>query len=151
MSLNKKELYQSQISSPADFKDCIAEIRKNLQPKTCILLQGELAVGKTTFVQKFCETYQLRAVASPTFSLHHLYENEKISIHHFDLYRLTNHQEIETSGLFETFQTSIGIVFIEWPSRISLADLPLDWFIYLVEIEKLAETSRHLKLSRLFG
>lgn len=150
MSLNRSEILQQHVLVPNDFLNCIVQLENNLVRKTCILLEGDLAAGKTTFVQKFCEFHQLPTATSPTFSLHHIYQNKKIEIHHFDLYRLATTDEIATSGLWDVLASSQGVVFIEWPSRISENDLPLDWTLLLIELTQISEQKRHLTLSRLF-
>lgn len=150
MSLNKKEIFQTQIFNPNDFLQVIQILKMHINERTCILLEGDLGSGKTTFTQKFCESYFLNDVSSPTFSLHQIYENNKIKINHFDLYRLKSEEDIETSGLWEVLGELKGLVFIEWSNRISEDDLPLDWNLFKIEINKKNEYQRLVILSRLF-
>lgn len=151
MSLNRKNIYQLEVGSVTELKQVAEKIQNQVHGKTCILLEGDLAAGKTTLVQKFCELYSLPSISSPTFSLHHVYENDRIQIHHFDLYRLNSSDEVETSGLWDVLSSSSGIVFIEWPSRISENDIPADWLLFAIEISILSESKRSVKLSRLLS
>lgn len=136
MNVNRKIILSEKIKDKSGLSNIISALKPRLGNKTCILLSGDLASGKTTFVQLFCESYGLRNISSPTFSLHHVYENENITLDHFDLYRLQNSDEIETSGLWDVFSKKTGLVFIEWASRISVADLPMDWTFFEVELTK---------------
>ena len=152
MNLNKTIFLETVINNPDDYTELISVLKTDLgHLPSCILLKGNLGAGKTTFIHQFCKTYGLNHVSSPTFSLHQSYQNSKIKIEHFDLYRLTTFEEIETSGLWEIVADLANtIIFIEWSERISYSDLPLDRRIYELEIHKLDETKRHFQLSRFF-
>ncbi len=146
MNLNTKIILSEKIQDKAGLNKVIFNLKPRLGEKSCILLNGELAAGKTTFVQLFCESYGLRNMASPTFSLHHVYKNEKITVDHFDLYRLHSSDEIETSGLWDVFSKKQGLVFIEWASRLSVLDLPMDWTFFEVELSKVSNISVNERL-----
>ncbi len=55
-------------------------------------------------------------VLSPTFNIVFEYEIKKFTIKHFDLYRLTNNNDIKNIGLFENSKQNITL--IEWPELI---------------------------------
>ena len=149
MSLNKVEIFKGFIKSANDYHDVVNFLKPLFEKKTCILLVGDLAAGKTTFVQKFCATYSLQSVSSPTFSLHQVYSNDQITIDHFDLYRLQTADEIETSGLWDVLSKNNALVFIEWSERISAVDLPRDWKIFEISIERLNDEQRCLSIHSL--
>ncbi len=146
MSLNRVEIFKGYIKSADDYHDAINFLKPLFQKKTCILLVGDLAAGKTTFIQKVCATYSLYLVSSPTFSLHQIYTNDQITVDHFDLYRLLTADEIETSGLWDVLSKDKALVFIEWSERISTADLPRDWKIFEISIEKTNNDQRYLNI-----
>lgn len=83
---------------------------KNLLPQTLklnIWLEGNLGVGKTTFVRYFLRSLGfLGKVKSPTYTLCEPYQmnidNQILELHHFDLYRMQTPMEWEDAG-FETF------------------------------------------------
>ena len=139
MNSNKKIIFKKTIQDHSGLNEVILKLKQLLFEKSCILLTGDLASGKTTFVQLFCESYGLKNISSPTFSLHHVYENEKITVDHFDLYRLASSDEIETSGLWDVFSKNKGLIFIEWASRISVSELPLDWNFFEIDLIKVQD------------
>ncbi|WP_296329313.1 tRNA (adenosine(37)-N6)-threonylcarbamoyltransferase complex ATPase subunit type 1 TsaE [uncultured Acidaminococcus sp.] len=80
-----------------------------------VLLDGDLGAGKTTLVTEIAETMGVdrRDVSSPTFSLMNIYRGKKLTLQHFDLYRLTSHEELDDIGFYEYVGTS-GVTFVEW-------------------------------------
>lgn len=75
-----------------------------------VLLQGDLASGKTTLVKKFVKNIGIEdSVTSPTFSLQTQYGNH---IYHYDLYNKSL-EEFISLGLLEEFEKD-GIHFVEW-------------------------------------
>ncbi|MGM0533755.1 MAG: tRNA (adenosine(37)-N6)-threonylcarbamoyltransferase complex ATPase subunit type 1 TsaE [Campylobacterota bacterium] len=71
-----------------------------------VFLHGDLAAGKTTFVQHFASK---KAVTSPTFSLQNCYGD---GVYHYDLYTIDT-QKFMHSGLIYELEKE-GIHFIEW-------------------------------------
>ena len=147
MHLNKKELLKKEIFHLDDYQSVVDFLKAQMTSKTCILLNGELAAGKTTFVQIFCQTYSLKNILSPTFSLQQIYSNLEICINHFDLYRLNSPDDVETSGLWDVLSEDKGLVFIEWPSRISMLDLPLSWKLLEIHFDKFDDGKRVVTVS----
>lgn len=81
-----------------------------------ITLSGDLGAGKTTFSQGFIRALLPNArVKSPTFSLIESYPLADKEIHHLDLYRLQDPEELEYLGLRDLFWHNICL--IEWASR----------------------------------
>jgi len=75
-----------------------------------VLLQGDLASGKTTLVKYYVKSLNLEdIVTSPTFSLQTLYGKD---IFHYDIYNKTL-EEFLALGLVEEFEKD-GIHFVEW-------------------------------------
>jgi tRNA threonylcarbamoyladenosine biosynthesis protein TsaE len=83
-----------------------------------------MAAGKTEFVKIWCEIHEVQGVSSPSFGLHQQYLGSQGSVHHFDLFRLKNEADIESTGFWEILNESSWLVFIEWPERIHKSDLP---------------------------
>ena len=78
-----------------------------------VLLQGDLASGKTTLVQKYLDSLKLKdKVTSPTFSLQSIYSN---NIYHYDMYNKTL-DEFISLGFLEEFEKQ-GVHFVEWGSN----------------------------------
>ncbi|MBQ2308064.1 MAG: tRNA (adenosine(37)-N6)-threonylcarbamoyltransferase complex ATPase subunit type 1 TsaE, partial [Clostridia bacterium] len=67
-----------------------------------IALYGDLGVGKTAFVRGFTSLFSPNArVKSPTFALVNEYKGEKISVFHFDMYRINDEDELYSIGFYD--------------------------------------------------
>ena len=81
-----------------------------------ITLEGQLGAGKTAFSQGFIQSLLPNArVRSPTFSLIESYQLATSSVHHLDLYRLIDAEELEYLGLRDLFWHNVCL--IEWASK----------------------------------
>ncbi len=78
-------------------------------------LKGTLGAGKSFFAASFVNALldQKTTILSPTFNLLYSYQTPKGRVHHFDLYRLKNVEELENIGFFDCLKD--GICLIEWP------------------------------------
>lgn len=95
-----------------------------------IALTGDLGAGKTTLSQHLCGHFGVRDVVSPTFAIWHLYEGEKGTIHHFDLYRIDEENELDEVGFFDAIASG-ELVLIEWANRFAHL-IPSDaWWVHL--------------------
>ena len=104
-----------------------------------VALFGDLGVGKTAFVRGFTRAIAPNArVKSPTFALVNEYKGEKLSVFHFDMYRIETLSELYSIGFFEYLERG-GICLIEWSENIYSA-LPED--TVFVKIEVLDENTR---------
>lgn len=80
------------------------------QRNIVVLLQGDLASGKTTLVQNYLEFKDIHSeVTSPTFCIQNVYDN---GVYHYDVYNKTL-EEFISLGLLEEFEKE-GIHFVEW-------------------------------------
>ena len=83
------------------------------------LFYGEIGVGKTSFIKKFCKELRVSdIVSSPTFSIvnQYLNVNDEI-IYHFDFYRTEKKEEVFDIG-YEEYLFSSSYCFIEWPEKL---------------------------------
>ena len=98
------------------------KIADKISQKDCILLYGEIGVGKTTFTRNLINYLQKREgvtsteVLSPTFNLLYEYDVNNLKIMHYDLYRIKNSKELDQLGIFREDLNSIKI--IEWPELV---------------------------------
>ena len=100
----------------------INEVAKKIidqNPNKVILFNGEMGVGKTTFIKELAKVLGVNEpTSSPTFSLVNEYEttNNQL-VYHFDVYRLKQESEALDMGIDE-YLYSGNWCFIEWAEKI---------------------------------
>lgn len=110
-----------------------------------ILFTGEMGAGKTAFTKGLGDFFEVtEPVTSPTFALVHEYPG-KIPIFHFDLYRITNFDDLYAIGFFDYLDKD-GIIAAEWSENIPGLENELDNVIK-IDITKLDENSRSISIS----
>jgi len=73
------------VCSLGELESFVKEIISEIGSDGIVLLKGNLASGKTTFVKKFVKSLGLHVdVSSPTFSIMNEYENR---VCHYDIYQ----------------------------------------------------------------
>ncbi|VBB69852.1 TsaE protein, required for threonylcarbamoyladenosine t(6)A37 formation in tRNA [invertebrate metagenome] len=90
-----------------------------VRPGTVLTLSGVIGSGKTTLARSLIRAAvgEEVEVPSPTFTLVQTYDTPSgITIWHFDLYRLSTHEEAFELGIEDAFTD--GISLIEWPERL---------------------------------
>ena len=82
-------------------------------------LNGDLGVGKTVLAQGFASGLGIsEAVNSPTFTILQIYEEGRLPLYHFDVYRIEDPEEMYEVGLDE-YLYGQGVCLIEWAEMIS--------------------------------
>jgi len=91
---------------------------KEAEPGCVICLDGDLGAGKTVFTQGFAAGLGIREpVNSPTFTILKEYEDGRLPLYHFDVYRIGDISEMDEIGYEDCFYGD-GVCLVEWPSRI---------------------------------
>lgn len=79
-----------------------------------IVLNGQLGAGKTTFTKGLAKALGVqRTVTSPTFNILKTYQG-RLTLNHFDLYRVDNVDEISELGFDEILTDNSAVSVIEW-------------------------------------
>jgi len=87
-------------------------------PGEVYCLDGDLGVGKTVFTQGFAGGLGIReAVSSPTFTIVQQYDEGRLPLYHFDVYRIGDVSEMDEIGYEDCFFGE-GVSLIEWSSLI---------------------------------
>ncbi|MCI9105108.1 MAG: tRNA (adenosine(37)-N6)-threonylcarbamoyltransferase complex ATPase subunit type 1 TsaE [Lachnospiraceae bacterium] len=95
------------------------QLGKQAQPGQIYCLDGELGVGKTVFAQGFAAGLGIsEPVSSPTFTILQQYEEGRLSLYHFDVYRIDDVEEMDEIGYEDCFYGD-GVCLIEWSQRIT--------------------------------
>ncbi len=103
-------------NSPEDTIQFGNKIGNILKPGMILLLYGDLGAGKTCLASGILKSLGVNEyVTSPTFTLVNEYEG-RLSVAHFDLYRLNEPEELYDIG-FEEYLYGERVVLIEWPER----------------------------------
>lgn len=124
--------------SPKDTFEFGVSIGKKAKSGDVICLTGDLGVGKTVFTQGVAEGLGIHeAVCSPTFTLIQEYEDGRIPLYHFDVYRISDPWDMEDLG-YEDYFYGKGVCLVEWGNLIK--ELMPDNTIY-INIEKNNEIS----------
>lgn len=94
-------------------------LAKNAKPGDIYCLEGELGVGKTIIAKGMGKFFNVKeSITSPTFTILKSYDVNHKSIkklHHFDLYRIKNIDELINIGFDEYINDKNSISIIEWP------------------------------------
>lgn len=104
-------------TSPEETIEFAKKIGAVLKKGDVIAYKGGLGAGKTTFTRGLAMGAGLEdEVYSPTFALINEYAGD-VNIYHFDMYRIENTDDLETTGFFD-YPMEDSIFVIEWSENI---------------------------------
>lgn len=119
----KKTNVKIKTTSPQETENLGMWIGRNAEKGSVFCLMGDLGAGKTTFLKGLCRGLGVpeEHVTSPTFQLMNVYQDARVPVYHFDLYRLEDPDELEEIG-FESYadpngEAANGVVLIEWADK----------------------------------
>ena len=94
------------------------KIGQMAKPGLVISLTGDLGVGKTVFTQGLAKGLGIEEpVNSPTFTIVQVYEEGRLPLYHFDVYRIGDIEEMDEIG-YEDYFYGEGVCLIEWADLI---------------------------------
>ena len=103
---------------PKETYDLGVKMGEQAQAGQVICLNGDLGVGKTVFTQGFAAGLGItEPVNSPTFTIVQQYEDGRLPLYHFDVYRIGDIEEMEEIG-YEDYFYGQGVSLIEWSNLI---------------------------------
>ena len=94
------------------------KIGEEARPGEVYTLIGDLGVGKTVFTQGLAAGLGItEPVNSPTFTILQVYEEGRMPFYHFDVYRISDVEEMDEIGYEDCFYGE-GVCLIEWANLI---------------------------------
>ena len=94
------------------------ELGEQAVPGQVFCFFGDLGVGKTIFSQGFAKGLGVDDIVnSPTFTIVKEYDNGRLPLYHFDVYRIGDVDEMEEIGYNEMVYGD-GVCLIEWANLI---------------------------------
>lgn len=82
-----------------------------------IAMRGEMGVGKTVFTRGFVSHFGRANVKSPTYTIVNEYKAGGKNIYHFDLYRISDADDLESIGYHEYVESNAYSI-VEWSERV---------------------------------
>ena len=99
---------------PKETYDLGVKMGEQAQAGQVICLNGDLGVGKTVFTQGFAAGLGItEPVNSPTFTIVQQYEDGRLPLYHFDVYRIGDISEMDEIGYEDCFYGD-GVSLVEW-------------------------------------
>ena len=144
--INSNSFISNSISDTEEFAKKIAKLA-NVNDVFC--LEGDLGTGKTVIAKAIGKFFNVdEELTSPTFTILKTYntKDKKIKkIHHFDLYRIKNINELANIGFEDYLYDDNSIVIIEWP-EVAVGFLPEN--VKRIIIKKIIENGEYKENSR---
>lgn len=104
--------------TPEETYDLGKKLGQQAAPGEIYCLDGDLGVGKTVFTQGFAAGLGVEGpVNSPTFTIVQQYDEGRLPLYHFDVYRIGDVSEMDEIGYEDCFYGE-GVCLIEWSQLI---------------------------------
>ncbi len=142
------------VSTTAEATEAIGEgLAGRLRAGDVLLLEGDLAAGKTTLVRGLVRTLggDEKEVSSPTFVLLQSYRcvhGDIDTVHHVDLYRLGEKvSDLREIGIEEVLSDPGAVIAIEWPKDTLATWIPADARVWRVVITTEDDDTRRIEIA----
>ena len=121
-----------EVNSVEDTTKLGINLGKLLKSGNIVCLTGDLGTGKTHITKGIAKGLGIKDnITSPTFTIVNEYENGRLKLNHFDVYRVSDPDEIYAIG-FDDYIFSDAVSIIEWANYIEEI-LPQDFLHILIE------------------
>lgn len=101
-------------STVAATQELAAALAERCSAGDLLVLAGEMGAGKTAFAQGFARGLGVTdRVTSPTFTIVREYLGERLDLHHLDVYRLDQLDEVRQLGVGEMLDED-AVMLVEW-------------------------------------
>lgn len=105
-------------NTPKETFDFGRSLGEKAKAGTVYTLIGDLGVGKTVLTQGLAKGLTIdEPISSPTFTIVQVYEEGRLPLYHFDVYRIGDVEEMEEIG-YEDYFYGEGVTLIEWANLI---------------------------------
>lgn len=105
-------------NTPKETFDFGKSLGEKARAGTVYTLIGDLGVGKTVLTQGLAKGLEIQEpISSPTFTIVQVYEEGRLPLYHFDVYRIGDVEEMDEIG-YEDYFYGDGVSLIEWANLI---------------------------------
>jgi len=107
-------------NSPSETIKLGVRLARQLQDGDFVALIGILGAGKTCFTKGIAQglgVAKAEQITSPSFVLGNLYKGKKLSLFHFDAYRLNKPEELFRLGL-DDLLSGKTVTVLEWADKL---------------------------------
>ena len=105
-------------NSPGETEALGARLAAALDPGAVVAFTGDLGAGKTAFVRGMARGLGIpHQITSPTITIVNEYEDGRLPLFHFDMYRLSSADELFDIG-WEDYLARNGVCAVEWSENI---------------------------------
>ncbi len=112
------QVMKSESYSEKDTFEIGRALAEKALPGSIYCLDGDLGAGKTVFAKGFAAGLGItEPVTSPTFTIIHEYDEGRLPLYHFDVYRISDPDEMLAIGYEEYFYGN-GVCLVEWSELI---------------------------------
>ena len=130
----------------AETKALGAKIAQSAKAGNIYALIGDLGCGKTVFTKGFASGLGITDyVDSPTFTIVKEYDEGRLPLYHFDVYRVLDVEEMDDIGYDEYF-FSDGVGLIEWANQITELLPPETIYIHISKRLDIDADAREIKI-----
>ncbi|QIB70408.1 tRNA (adenosine(37)-N6)-threonylcarbamoyltransferase complex ATPase subunit type 1 TsaE [Aminipila butyrica] len=106
------------IKNEQETKEFGLKLADRLRPGSLVALIGDLGTGKTALTKYIAQGLGIQeAITSPTFTIVQEYHQGRLPLYHFDVYRVSDPDELFEIG-YEEYFFGQGVSVVEWADLI---------------------------------